>query len=280
MIFVFSCKFKVVGYTFRFRQHFVRNVKDKMSCESDREGSDDQQENVSHNSREKSASSHGSSKQRVRKKSMSRSRTPHSHSRSRSYSKSRSRSRSRRHHRNKKSRSKSRTPKRRYSKSRRSHSKSPVSSRRRYLGSRENPEPCRCIGVFGLSLYTKERDLKEVFSKYGTVENIQIVYDRQSGRSRGFAFVYFDSIEDAEEAKERCNGLEIDGRKIRVDYSVTKRAHTPTPGIYMGKPNFPKYGGNYRGRSPSSNYHGRRYSRSRSRSYSPRLEERNKRMKN
>ncbi|KAG0424671.1 hypothetical protein HPB47_028132 [Ixodes persulcatus] len=37
-------------------------------------------------------------------------------------------------------------------------------------------------------------------------------------------------------AKDRCNGLEIDGRKIRVDYSITQRAHTPTPGIYMGKP--------------------------------------------
>ncbi|XP_076348760.1 transformer-2 protein homolog beta-like [Tachypleus tridentatus] len=251
-----------------------------MSCGSDKEGSDDQQENVSHNSREKSASSHSSSKQGVQKKSVSRSRTPRSHSRSRSYSKSRSHSRSQRHRRHKKSRSKSRTPKRRCSKSRRGHSKSPVSSRRRNLGSRENPEPCRCIGVFGLSLYTKERDLKDVFSKYGTVEDVQIVYDRQSGRSRGFAFVYFEAIEDAEEAKERCNGIEIDGQKIRVDYSVTKRAHTPTPGIYMGKPNFPKYDGNYRGRSPLPNYRGHRYSHSRSRSCSPRLEERNKRMKN
>ena len=38
------------------------------------------------------------------------------------------------------------------------------------------------------------------------------------------------------QAKEHCNGLELDGRKIRVDYSITKRAHTPTPGVYMGKP--------------------------------------------
>lgn len=30
--------------------------------------------------------------------------------------------------------------------------------------------------------------------------------------------------------------MEIDGRRIRVDYSITQRAHTPTPGIYMGKP--------------------------------------------
>ena len=35
--------------------------------------------------------------------------------------------------------------------------------------------------------------------------------------------------------------MEIDGRKIRVDYSITKRAHTPTPGVYMGKPTKSSY---------------------------------------
>ncbi|XP_076328071.1 transformer-2 protein homolog beta-like isoform X7 [Tachypleus tridentatus] len=271
-----------------------------MGRDSDREvvsdqeklGSVDQQENDSQHIREKSPSPHHSPSRREERRSRSHSRTPHSRSRSRSYSRrrhsysrSRSGSRSRRRHRRYRSRSRSRTPRHRSSRSRRSRTRSPMSSRRRHLGSRldkdfrDNPEPCRCLGVFGLSLYTQERDLKEVFSKYGPIEQVQVVYDAQTGRSRGFAFVYFETEEDAEEAKERCNGLEIDGRKIRVDYSITKRAHTPTPGIYMGKPTFPRYGGgssNYRGRSPSPYYRGRRYSRSRSRSYSPRLEERNK----
>lgn len=38
------------------------------------------------------------------------------------------------------------------------------------------------------------------------------------------------------QARDRAPGTEIDGRKIRVDYSITERAHTPTPGIYLGKP--------------------------------------------
>jgi hypothetical protein len=38
------------------------------------------------------------------------------------------------------------------------------------------------------------------------------------------------------QAKDRSAGTEIDGRRIRVDYSITERAHTPTPGIYLGKP--------------------------------------------
>lgn len=58
----------------------------------------------------------------------------------------------------------------------------------------------------------------------------------QTGKSRGFAFVYFESQKDATEAKDECTGMEIDGRRIRVDYSITKRPHTPTPGIYMGRP--------------------------------------------
>ena len=58
----------------------------------------------------------------------------------------------------------------------------------------------------------------------------------QTGRSRGFGFVYFDNREDAEEAKERANGMELDGRRIRVDFSITKRPHTPTPGVYVGRP--------------------------------------------
>ncbi|XP_054723183.1 transformer-2 protein homolog alpha-like isoform X2 [Uloborus diversus] len=157
------------------------------------------------------------------------------------------------------------------------YNRSPMSSRRRHVGNRDNPEPSRCLGVFGLSLYTQERELREVFGKYGPIEDVQVVYDAQSGRSRGFAFVYFEETDDAKMAKERCNGQEIDGRKIRVDFSITKRAHTPTPGIYMGKPTYPKFaghrdgGGSYRGHSPSPYYSSKhRYSRSRSRSYSPR----------
>ncbi|XP_025096127.1 transformer-2 protein homolog alpha-like isoform X2 [Pomacea canaliculata] len=152
----------------------------------------------------------------------------------------------------------------------RSRSRSPMSTRKRHLGDREHPEANRCLGVFGLSLYTQERGLREVFGRYGHIDEVQVVYDRQTGRSRGFAFVYFKSPEDAVEAKDRCNGIEIDGRRIRVDFSITERAHTPTPGIYLGKPTSRRspgrrYSSSYR-RSPSPYYYSRR---SRSRSYSP-----------
>jgi len=81
----------------------------------------------------------------------------------------------------------------------RKRSRSPMSSRRRHVGNRDNPPAGRCLGIFGLSIYTQERDLKEVFSKYGPIEDVQIVYDAQTGRSRGFCFVYFENKNDAAE---------------------------------------------------------------------------------
>ncbi|KAK2177570.1 hypothetical protein NP493_591g01008 [Ridgeia piscesae] len=133
----------------------------------------------------------------------------------------------------------------------------------------DDPKSSRCLGIFGLSLYTQEKDLRDVFGQYGPIEEVQVVYDHQTGRSRGFAFIYFRCVEDAVEAKDQATGIEIDGRRIRVDFSITERAHTPTPGIYLGKPT----SSGYRRRSPSPYYRRRSrysYSRSRSRSYSPR----------
>ena len=54
-----------------------------------------------------------------------------------------------------------------------------------------NPDPNTCLGVFGLSLYTTERDLREVFSRYGPLSGVNVVYDQRTGRSRGFGFVLF-----------------------------------------------------------------------------------------
>lgn len=99
----------------------------------------------------------------------------------------------------------------------------------------------------------------------------------QSNRSRGFGFVYFKEQSDATRARDALNGIDIDDRKIRVDYSVTHRPHTPTPGEYMGERKIPRFdrdrrshGGGYRdrrGRSRSRSPR-RRYYRSRSRSWS------------
>ncbi|XP_068100940.1 transformer-2 protein homolog beta [Hyperolius riggenbachi] len=204
------------------------------------------------------SASHSPNRSPARSRSKEGSRRSRSKSRSRSESRSRSRRSSRRHYTRSRTRSRShrRSRSRSYSREyrrRHSHSRSPMSNRRRHIGSRANPDPNCCLGVFGLSLYTTERDLREVFSKYGPLADVSIVYDQQSRRSRGFSFVYFENVDDAKEAKERANGMELDGRRIRVDFSITKRPHTPTPGIYMGRPTY--------GSSRRRDYYDRGYDR-------------------
>ncbi|WRT66283.1 uncharacterized protein IL334_003236 [Kwoniella shivajii] len=95
-------------------------------------------------------------------------------------------------------------------------------------------EPNNVLGVFGLSIRTRERDLEDEFMRYGDVEKVVIVYDQRTDRSRGFGFITMRTIEDATRAIEKLNGLDLHGRNIRVDYSATQKPHAPTPGQYMG----------------------------------------------
>lgn len=71
-----------------------------------------------------------------------------------------------------------------------------------------------------------------------------MVYDQRTGRSCGFAFIYFEMIDDSKEAMEKANKMELNGSRIHVDYFITKRAHTPTPPcIYMGRATHSSGGG-------------------------------------
>ena len=92
------------------------------------------------------------------------------------------------------------------------------------------------MGAFGLSIRTTERDLEEEFGRAGPVDKVVIVYDARTGRSRCFGFITMKDVETATEAIRLLNGIELQGRRIRVDYSSTSRAHDPTPGEYRGNP--------------------------------------------
>ncbi|XP_060846893.1 transformer-2 protein homolog beta-like [Rhopalosiphum padi] len=93
----------------------------------------------------------------------------------------------------------------------------------------------RCLGIFGLDCNTNEHQLHRVFSKYGTIDSINIVMDAKSGKSRGFGFAYFKYIDDARKAKEKCSGMVIDGQRIRIDFSFSPRNDSLTRGVYVGR---------------------------------------------
>ena len=71
--------------------------------------------------------------------------------------------------------------------------------------------------VGSLSFSTSSERLRETFAQIGTVESASVVTDRDTGRSRGFGFVEMATTEEANDAVERLNNTELDGRRIKVE---------------------------------------------------------------
>jgi cold-inducible RNA-binding protein len=71
--------------------------------------------------------------------------------------------------------------------------------------------------VGNLAFQTTSQQLQELFSQAGTVESASVVEDRDTGRSRGFAFVEMSSPEEATSAIEQFNGKEVGGRALKVN---------------------------------------------------------------
>jgi cold-inducible RNA-binding protein len=71
--------------------------------------------------------------------------------------------------------------------------------------------------VGNLAFQTTSQDLQELFTQAGTVESANIVEDRDTGRSRGFAFVEMSTQDEATSAIEQFNGKEVGGRALKVN---------------------------------------------------------------
>ena len=73
------------------------------------------------------------------------------------------------------------------------------------------------IYVGNLSFQTTNQDLNDLFGAVGAVESANIIEDRETGRSRGFAFVEMSSQAEGENAIAQLNGKEVDGRELKVN---------------------------------------------------------------
>jgi RNA recognition motif-containing protein len=85
------------------------------------------------------------------------------------------------------------------------------------------------VFVGNLSFRTTEQQLSDVLSAAGQVTHVHIGTDRETGRSRGFAFVEFSNEAEATEAIRRFDGQEIDGRKLRVNTADDRPRRTDAP---------------------------------------------------
>jgi cold-inducible RNA-binding protein len=71
--------------------------------------------------------------------------------------------------------------------------------------------------VGNLAFQTSSEDLQQLFSQAGTVQSASVIEDRDTGRSRGFAFVEMASKEEGESAISQFNGKEFNGRNLTVN---------------------------------------------------------------
>lgn len=80
------------------------------------------------------------------------------------------------------------------------------------------------IFVGNLSYQTTQDELHAAFAQFGNVERVNIVTDRDTGQSRGFAFVEMTEARDAQNAIAQLNGAEMNGRALNVNEARPKPA--------------------------------------------------------
>ncbi|GAU42102.1 hypothetical protein TSUD_134860 [Trifolium subterraneum] len=81
--------------------------------------------------------------------------------------------------------------------------------------------------VGGLSWSFDEKSLKHASSSFGDVTEVTIVYDKDSGRARGFGFVIFSNEDDAKSAKDAMDGKVLLGRPLRINFALEKARGGP-----------------------------------------------------
>ena len=84
----------------------------------------------------------------------------------------------------------------------------------------------RNLFVGNLSFQTTEGDLTSLFEPFGEITRVQVMTDRDTGRSRGFAFVEMANDEAAAKAVAELNGKEVDGRALNVNEARPKPERT------------------------------------------------------
>jgi RNA recognition motif-containing protein len=100
--------------------------------------------------------------------------------------------------------------------------------------------------VGNLSFNTTETDLQDMFAEIGPVQEVMLMQDKFTGKSRGFAFVTMTSEQDAQKAVSEFNGKTVEGRPLTVNEARPREARPPGGG-YGGGGGGGSRGGGYGG---------------------------------
>jgi nucleolin len=106
------------------------------------------------------------------------------------------------------------------------------------------------IFVKNLSYNTTEDGLNSFFSKFGAIDAMKLLTHKDTGNSKGMAFIEFNTRADAAKVIAIKDTIELDGRRLTVSYSNEDR---PTPGAGFGGQSGGSFGGGFGGNSGGSN---------------------------
>jgi RNA recognition motif-containing protein len=103
--------------------------------------------------------------------------------------------------------------------------------------------------VGNLPFDTNAQSIEQAFAAHGTVQDVHVVMDRDTGRPRGFAFVTMSTDSEAQEAISQMDGVMLGGRALRVNQAEAKPARTgggggaggPSRGGFGGGDRRPRY---------------------------------------
>ena len=88
--------------------------------------------------------------------------------------------------------------------------------------------------VGNLSYQTGENDLQDYFAQAGAVTAVNLMLDKMTGRSRGFAFIEYSSPEEAQRAIEQFHDKDFQGRKITVNIARPREDRPPRQDRFGG----------------------------------------------
>lgn len=111
--------------------------------------------------------------------------------------------------------------------------------------------------VGNLPFASTAQDLEALFGQVGTVSVVEIIFDKFTGRSRGFAFVTMGNGDEAQQAVEKFHGHELEGRALAVNIARPREERPPRSGGFGGGGGG-GYGGGRGGRGGGGGYRGGR----------------------
>ena len=86
------------------------------------------------------------------------------------------------------------------------------------------------IYISGLSFSANDADLNNLFAEYGEVSSAKVILDRETGKSRGFAFVEMTNDTEGQKAIDELNGVEYDQKVIAVSIARARTEKTSNGG--------------------------------------------------